>query len=391
MTIGATLSLETACRRTWDVIVVGAGPAGALAAKELAERKVAVLLVDRAAFPRWKVCGCCLNGHALAVLRETGLASSLIRHGAVPVESIRLASAGYFAQVPLSGGMVLSRQVLDAEIIKAAVQSGAGFLPQTMVSLARHASHRECRYLELNQGSVRTQNSAHIVISAEGLGGNLLAREGHPQVTMASPARIGAGVIVPTASPFYTRGQIFMACGSRGYMGAVRLEDDRVNLAAAFDPSWMRRCGGLGNAAAALLAEVGWPALPHLSEAPWRGTPTLTRRPRRRAAERLFVIGDAAGYIEPFTGEGIAWALQSGRLVADLAARGVNGWHPRLVRQWEAIYERGIAQRQRVCQTAAAVLRRSWLTAAIIRLLAAAPALALPLTRYLGTRVVAPR
>ncbi|HEY7428386.1 MAG TPA: FAD-dependent oxidoreductase, partial [Gemmataceae bacterium] len=73
MTVAATTGLEEASRRTWDVVVVGAGPAGAMAAHELARRGCAVLLVDRAAFPRWKVCGCCLNGHALVTLQAAGL------------------------------------------------------------------------------------------------------------------------------------------------------------------------------------------------------------------------------------------------------------------------------------------------------------------------------
>ncbi len=103
-----------------------------------------------------------------------------------------------------------------------------------------------------------------------------------------------------------------MACGRRGYLGLVRLEDGRLNLAAALDPCWMRVCGGPGPAAARLLAEVGWPPVPNLAEQNWRGTPALTRQARRRAAERLFLIGDAAGYIEPFTGEGMAWALAAG-------------------------------------------------------------------------------
>ncbi len=58
---------------TWDAVVVGAGPAGALAAHQLAVGGARVLLVEKKRFPRWKVCGACLNGQALAVLDSTGL------------------------------------------------------------------------------------------------------------------------------------------------------------------------------------------------------------------------------------------------------------------------------------------------------------------------------
>lgn len=179
-----------------------------------------------------------------------------------------------------------------------------------------------------------------------------------------------------------------MACGRGGYLGLVRLEDDRLNLAAALDPGWVRACGGPGAAAVALLGEVGWPAVPDLAELSWRGTAALTRPMRQRAGERLFLIGDAAGYIEPFTGEGMAWALATARAVAPLAARAVQGWHPRWARQWEAIYRRLIEPRQLVCRAVAAGLRSPWLTRTLVRLLALAPGLALPFTRYLGERKV---
>src|SRR5262249_52361505 len=158
------------------------------------------------------------------------------------------------------------------------------------------------------------------------------------------------------------------ACGQYGYLGLVRLEDGRLDLAAAFDSHWVRDCGGPGRAAGALLAEVGWPAVARLAELGWRGTPTLTRRARRLAAERLFLLGDAAGYIEPFTGEGMAWALASAQALAPLAARAVERWHPVLARQWSEAHRRLIGRRQLVCQLLATVLRSPRLTRTLIRL-----------------------
>ncbi len=111
MTVEPTLTLAEAAARTWPVIVVGAGPAGALAARELARRDRAVLLVDRAAFPRGKVCGCCLNARALATLAGVGLADLAARHGAVPLRQLLVAGRGCRAQLPLPGGAVLARGV----------------------------------------------------------------------------------------------------------------------------------------------------------------------------------------------------------------------------------------------------------------------------------------
>src|SRR5207244_156620 len=79
----ATLELTEAARRVWDVIVVGAGPAGSLAALQLARRSLAVLLVDQAIFPRWKVCGSCLNLRALSTLAAVGLEDMPLSLGAV--------------------------------------------------------------------------------------------------------------------------------------------------------------------------------------------------------------------------------------------------------------------------------------------------------------------
>src|SRR5882724_2418075 len=77
-----SLSALTMAQRSWEVIVIGAGPAGAMAAYELARRSLRVLLVDKSAFPRPKVCGCCLNGQALALLQTRGLGHVINDHGA---------------------------------------------------------------------------------------------------------------------------------------------------------------------------------------------------------------------------------------------------------------------------------------------------------------------
>jgi len=68
----------------WDVVVVGAGLAGALAAHGLARRGVRVLLVEQRLFPRWKVCGACLSPQALAALDGAGLAGLVVGQGAWP-------------------------------------------------------------------------------------------------------------------------------------------------------------------------------------------------------------------------------------------------------------------------------------------------------------------
>ena len=83
--IVATLAPADVGRKTWDAVVVGAGPAGAMAAIELGRQGLATLLVERQAFPREKVCGGCLNSRSLAILQEVGLFEDLLAAGAQPV------------------------------------------------------------------------------------------------------------------------------------------------------------------------------------------------------------------------------------------------------------------------------------------------------------------
>jgi len=97
------------------------------------------------------------------------------------------------------------------------------------------------------------------------------------------------------------------------------------------------------------------------------------------------VLGDAAGYVEPFTGEGIAWALATGAAVAPLAARAPAGWQPALARQWADVHRR-IVGRRFLCRATAAILRRPRLVRLAIRLLALAPALAAPIVGLLNRR-----
>ena len=82
------MALEEAAVRTWDVLVAGAGPAGATVARQLAQRGASVLMVDRALHPRRKVCGGCLNRASLSALEKAGLGGIAMRLGARPLTAI---------------------------------------------------------------------------------------------------------------------------------------------------------------------------------------------------------------------------------------------------------------------------------------------------------------
>jgi flavin-dependent dehydrogenase len=384
MSLAATLDRTEAAQRTWDVVVVGAGPAGALAARELARRGVPVLLVDRATFPRWKVCGSCLNLRALATLAAVGLGELPARLGAVPLSGLRLAAAGRQALLPLPGGVSLSRTAFDAALVEEAVQAGAAFLPGTRARLGETMSDARLVRLHPDEGGEETWVEARVVVAADGLGGRLAAGEVEAGAEVAAHSRVGAGTVTADVPDFYDRGTIFMGCGTGGYVGLVRLEDGQLAVAAAFDPELLRRVGGLGKAAGHVLTEAGLPLPPGLAHFAWRGTPLLTRRLSHPALERVLVVGDAAGYVEPFTGEGMAWALASGAAAAAVAGRGCRNWRPELMRHWSGLHRRTVARRQWLCRAVAALLRWPLLTRATVGLLGRLPGLVAPLMRCLN-------
>lgn len=381
MSIAPTLTLSEAAERVWDVAVIGAGPAGTVAAYQLARRGGTVLLLDKASFPRYKVCGSCLNVRALATLSAVGLGELTTRHGAKPLEEFRLAVRGCQVSLPLPGGVALSRATLDAALVRAAVQAGAAFVPETLVALGPVTG--DLRYVTLHRRDRQTEIAARVVLVANGLGSRLLTGEPDFKVRIASGSRIGAGVTAEDFPPFYHAGTIFMACSPGGYVGLVQLEDGRLDIGAALDPALVKRAGGLGRAAAKVLAEAGYPPLPGMASLAWRGTPPLTCRLNRFAAERTFVLGDAAGYVEPFTGEGIAWAAAAGAAVAPLAHRAACRWDPTLITRWAVRYRQVVVRRQRACRVVAQALRHPRLIRTAIGILSRMPILAVPLIRYL--------
>ena len=351
--------------------MVGAGPAGSVAARELARRGLGVLLVDQAQFPRSKVCGSCLNGYAIAALDRIGLGSLPAQLGAVPLKRVTLTAGGRRADIPFSNGVSLSRTALDAALIEAAVTSGAEFLPGVRATMGECVGGVRRVTLKTDQQSIQIE--ANIVIIADGLNGRTSP---HPS-TVDPKARLGAGTILPVAPANIPRGQLVMAASRHGYVGLVRLEDDQLDIAAAFDANFVRECGGLAQAAVAVLKEAGVPEIEGFERAHWKGTPALTRRPQQIAGERWFAVGDAAGYIEPFTGEGMAWAIAGAVALAEIAAK---PWHTSCLADWTLAHARVVGRRQASCRRLARLLRHPTVCRWLVRVLAILPILASPFT-----------
>lgn len=362
--------IDQLAQTSWDAVVLGAGPSGSLMARQLAREQARVLLVDKCSFPRRKVCGCCLSPAALDVLQRVGLGDLAAREGAVTLDRLLLASDGRLAAIPLAGSASLSREAFDTALLRAAVDEGATLLQGFQARLGSSSSG--CRGVELRSQRSTLLVQARVVIAATGLGSGLARSKSQLRAVIAPDSRFGVGAVLTHAPAGYEPHTIHMAVGAEGYVGAVGLENGGLDIAAALDGSYVRQMGGVGVAVQRILRLSGLPVL-HSNTVNWHGTPHLTQRLSSVAAERIFVVGDAAGYVEPFTGEGIAWALASACEAAPLVMRGIQDWSVGLEREWDAAHAGLLARRMRECRWISGLLRRPGLSRAAVTLLAAAP------------------
>ena len=298
--------------RQVDVLVCGAGPAGSAAAIAAARSGARVLLAERAEFPRHKACGCCLSEQGTAVLRELGAAHSV--HDGVPLRAVRVLADGRALEVTREAGVAIGRDVLDTRLARIAADMGA----EVVFGAAARADADGTWHV----GTERV--AAGCAVVADGLSGRSIdALPGYGwQVRTGS--RMGFGAVLPAGSVDCPRGEIRMHVTHDGYVGLVELPDGSVDVAAAAAPAAVRSAGGPAEyARRALGADVIDPA--RLASADWRGAPPLTRRRARVAGPGVLVAGDAAGYVEPFTGEGMGWAIASGAAAGGLAADVARG------------------------------------------------------------------
>ena len=295
----------------WDVVVVGAGPAGAAAA--LAARRAApaarVLLLDRADFPRDKVCGDGIAPEALDVLERLGVDPAVLTDGFAPVPRLRMRSPGGAAveRAMHRPAHTVPRQVLDARILDAALAAGA--------ELRRH----QVRRLTDDGGRVEIDGelTADVVIGADG------AESVVRRALGLAPNR-------PDRMAVALRGYAPELPGQRGVQVIATTEQRWPAYAWSFPLGDGRANVGYGELVSAgasrtALVEGLHRLLPGVEPDGLRAhrLPLSTQRPRQPDG-RVLLAGDAASLINPLTGEGIFYAVLSGGLAGAAAVAGAS-------------------------------------------------------------------
>lgn len=347
-----------------DVLVIGGGPAGAAAAIELARNGADMLLVERRSFPRLKVCGGCLGPRAMACLRHLDLDPAAF-DGATQLDRVRMVMGGARAVLPLADSVAVDRAELDHRLLERARAEGAEVWMQARARIGEEVDDGRRVYVTVRDSTVTV--IARIVVLATGLA---------PAPATAPDARVGLGQSrrIDPKSPEGQRpseGEVWMVSGSSGYIGMVRFADGRLNVAASMLASAFDH-GSPGEQVDKILVDAGLPALGWHDG--WTGTPPLRAQLCDEVENRILPVGDAAGFWEPFTGEGIGWGLEAGIAVAPAALDLGRSWDPRRVAAWTRERRAWMRKVQARSRTVAAISAHPRLARAALRLIRQVPA-----------------
>jgi len=305
----------------WDVIIVGAGPAGSATALLLAKKGYQVLLLDKATFPREKLCGEYLSPGAVEVLDRLG-ALKAIREAARPIRGMRLVSPDGTTFVachpPETPGLALSRRTLDHLLLLHARRSPLawleGFRVEGLLMEKGQVVGVRGRGPEGPEGF-----QGRLVIGADGRN-SIVARQlrlfrRHPSHRKMVLAAHYEGVEADEG-----HGQVFV--GRSGYGILNPLGDGLVNVNLVVDQEGL----DLGRERLeACFARVlrGLPGLAGRLKGGKRSEGIRALGPLAHQAIRIswdgaLLVGDAAGFFDPFTGEGVYMALRGAELAAQV-------------------------------------------------------------------------
>ena len=313
------------------VIVVGAGPAGAATALRLARASIPVTIVERARFPRQKVCGEYLGTGAVAALDALGLGERIRAHAA-PLRGIKIFTGATRLELAFPRpALALAREKLDALILDAACEAGAKLITGRAEDVLFGDSGRVCGVVVRDGSGERVRTEGRFLVGADGTG-SIVAR------------KLGLSRPPPSVPRFAVGGHfrgidvtdcVEMFCDAKTYLAINPLGDGLANVMAVVPKNKLENWSRILDLAAA--ARSG----PRVAIGP------LVHSVRRSIAPGAILAGDAAGFLSPFTGQGVYLALLSAeRAAAALCAAFAS---PRLELQafteYDRVHQRELRQR----------------------------------------------
>jgi flavin-dependent dehydrogenase len=349
----------------FDVIIAGGGPAGASAATHLAMRGARVLLAEQKKFPREKLCGEFISPECAVHFERLGVIDRMLAAGPARLhETVFYARSGKKLSVPSAwfaangSALGLSRAEMDERLLRRAGEAGVTVLEDAQVADVLFEK-AEIRGVSLKSAGEQISYRAPVTIDATGRARALARRLGPRRArSKSNRARLvafkahleDARVAPGTCEIYFYRG---------GYGGLSSIENGRSNLCFIASARDVRGCAAdaervmreivCQNARAAHTLALA------RARSPWLAV-TLESFGRHEIAPAtgLLAIGDAASFIDPFTGSGMLMALQSGELVAQVIATHLEAIRDgrgleELSEEYRAAYNRIFDSRLRVC------------------------------------------
>jgi len=321
----------------FDVAIVGGGPAGSSCAAFCALAGLHTLVLERERFPREKVCGDCLNPSCWSVLEGLSLTQRVwdLPHSKLTsVEFIAIDGHKVIVDLPTRDDCELSikRSLFDDLLLKRACDLGVHVREETTVTALRHSnSEKTCSHgpvarpvLDVPEGrgynvlqpgwKIETTSGesflAQVIVGADGRNSTVARLRNflpHP-----IRERVALQAHIPRPRNFGKR--IVLQFLREGYSGQAPVNEAELNLCLVGRPPTISR-----------LRQWAQRHFEIPADQPWRTITPLTRAPVPCAHENLLFIGDAARVVEPFTGEGIYYALRSGELAANAISKIISG------------------------------------------------------------------
>jgi menaquinone-9 beta-reductase len=309
-----------------DVVIAGAGPAGAVAALALARAGARVIVFDRARFPRRKLCGDTVNPGALALLRRLGLgaaAGSFVIPGMVVTGDRGVRIAGEYGE-GMTGRAIL-REHFDHALVQAAAAAGARIEEDVRVVGTTRTGDRIDGLNIRTASGLSDRVRAPVVIAADGSYSHLARSLGLARLASA-PRRWAVGTYVTDVVHTSPLGEMHIRRNK--YIGVAQLPGGLTNLCIVSADRRMLRDPSLLIGETIRTESVLRDRFVHAR----RVAPPIMLGPLAvdcpaAGVRGLLLAGDAAGFVDPMTGDGLRFTIRGAELAAEEALRALeSGW-----------------------------------------------------------------